>query len=320
MVRDERKQNRGYGFIKFSHRHMALAAIRALHGAHTMRGCDRPLIVRFADPKKPRNAESRDTSSFGRSNLGPHPQELFVRSAPDFSDLSDRNVLPNIFHPQISTSSQAEAVPQSQNQQPAAPSVMQKPFHLLEKSPSELPQVPSKQLQFLQESSQSQAVPEMQTQLHLIQPSTESSEQQQDSQVTMKKQSPQIGSNSQAVFRDSTPSAVVASSTTAVASAVLEKALTVDPPDCDWSEHICPDGYKYYYNCVTCESRWEKPEEFVLFEQKLQKLQHLLKPPSQQLESLPHPPSHFIPQVSRTQEFVRGPATATPIIDPACVH
>jgi len=24
---------------------------------------------------------------------------------------------------------------------------------------------------------------------------------------------------------------------------------------CDWSEHICPDGYKYYYNCVTCESR-----------------------------------------------------------------
>lgn len=25
--------------------------------------------------------------------------------------------------------------------------------------------------------------------------------------------------------------------------------------DCDWSEHICPDGYPYYYNCVTCESK-----------------------------------------------------------------
>lgn len=28
-----------------------------------------------------------------------------------------------------------------------------------------------------------------------------------------------------------------------------------DFPECDWSEHYCPDGVKYYYNCVTCESR-----------------------------------------------------------------
>lgn len=26
-------------------------------------------------------------------------------------------------------------------------------------------------------------------------------------------------------------------------------------PDCDWSEHVCPDGNKYYYNCVTYESK-----------------------------------------------------------------
>lgn len=26
-------------------------------------------------------------------------------------------------------------------------------------------------------------------------------------------------------------------------------------PDCDWSEHYCPDGQKYYYNNVTCESK-----------------------------------------------------------------
>lgn len=26
-------------------------------------------------------------------------------------------------------------------------------------------------------------------------------------------------------------------------------------PECDWSEHYCPDGHKYYYNCVTLESR-----------------------------------------------------------------
>lgn len=24
--------------------------------------------------------------------------------------------------------------------------------------------------------------------------------------------------------------------------------------ECDWSEHTCPDGFKYYYNCVTYES------------------------------------------------------------------
>lgn len=29
----------------------------------------------------------------------------------------------------------------------------------------------------------------------------------------------------------------------------------VAPLECDWSEHTCPDGYKYYYNCVTYESR-----------------------------------------------------------------
>lgn len=28
--------------------------------------------------------------------------------------------------------------------------------------------------------------------------------------------------------------------------------------ECDWSQHICPDGFKYYYNCVTCESMVSK--------------------------------------------------------------
>lgn len=31
--------------------------------------------------------------------------------------------------------------------------------------------------------------------------------------------------------------------------------LSEDPLDCDWSEHICPDGCKYYFNSATCESR-----------------------------------------------------------------
>lgn len=97
----------------------------------------------------------------------------------------------------------------------------------------------------------------------------------------------------------------------------LEALATLE---CDWSEHTCPDGYKYYYNCVTLEStvsfclwiftaseylevffpkdirninknclQWDKPEEFALFEKQLQKQQ---KPqnPSQKLQShLPIP-------------------------------
>lgn len=77
----------GCGFVKLSNRDMAVAAINALNGNYVMRvkhftcfnvlllgvlflplinffftlikGCDQPLIVRFADPKKPRIGESR---------------------------------------------------------------------------------------------------------------------------------------------------------------------------------------------------------------------------------------------------------------------
>lgn len=28
-----------------------------------------------------------------------------------------------------------------------------------------------------------------------------------------------------------------------------------------WTEHKAPDGRTYYYNSVTKESRWEKPDE-----------------------------------------------------------
>lgn len=29
----------------------------------------------------------------------------------------------------------------------------------------------------------------------------------------------------------------------------------------DWTEHKAPDGRSYYYNSVTKQSAWEKPEE-----------------------------------------------------------
>lgn len=35
-----------------------------------------------------------------------------------------------------------------------------------------------------------------------------------------------------------------------------------DPAD-DWSEHISSSGKKYYYNCRTEVSQWEKPKEWL---------------------------------------------------------
>lgn len=33
------------------------------------------------------------------------------------------------------------------------------------------------------------------------------------------------------------------------------------PPTCEWSEHKSPDGRTYYYNSITKQSAWEKPDE-----------------------------------------------------------
>lgn len=32
---------------------------------------------------------------------------------------------------------------------------------------------------------------------------------------------------------------------------------------CDWSEHVSSSGKKYYYNCKTEVSQWEKPKEWL---------------------------------------------------------
>lgn len=33
------------------------------------------------------------------------------------------------------------------------------------------------------------------------------------------------------------------------------------PASCEWSEHKSPDGRTYYYNSITKQSAWEKPDE-----------------------------------------------------------
>ncbi|CAN1195108.1 Flowering time control protein FCA [Linum perenne] len=71
LLRDEMKQSRGCGFVKYSHRDMALEAISALNGAYTMRGCNQPLIVRFADAKKPKAGDSSFPRGGGPGFEGP---------------------------------------------------------------------------------------------------------------------------------------------------------------------------------------------------------------------------------------------------------
>ncbi|CAK7348462.1 unnamed protein product [Dovyalis caffra] len=201
---------------KMANLNMALAAIKALNGTFTMRGCDQPLIVRFADPKKPKTGELRPAPNFGDSMGG-------------------------CFVPDASFSMQqmsATGVPQAVNH--AAPHITEQPLSSVKHSPPQL---------------------------------------------------------SQPTWTESTPQETGHAS---VAPAVPPSPQMVDPVECDWSEHSCPDGYKYYYNCITCESRWEKPVEFILFQQQLQK--------QQKLHSLnQHPslsPAFFAEEVDQTQKVL----------------
>lgn len=50
------------------------------------------------------------------------------------------------------------------------------------------------------------------------------------------------------------PSPINSETTTAMSVSAAEKKS-------DWSEHKAPDGRTYYYNSVTKQSLWEKPDE-----------------------------------------------------------
>ncbi|XP_022757835.1 flowering time control protein FCA-like isoform X2 [Durio zibethinus] len=287
IVRDEHRENRGCGFIQFSRREMALAAIKGLNEIFTMKGCDQPLIVRFAIPKRPRIGEPRVNYPFNGITSGSHPQELAMRSVPNLGDPMAGRIPPNASYPvqHILTNSQPQGVSHWANPEIVASHVTYQSYLPGQQAQSQPTSLPLQQTQTPQESSQSSHQPVSGQKLVPLIPASSQILCQQNSNVP-KLKSPRTG-GSQTV------------AATSVAPTIPQSLETVAPLECDWSEHTCPDGHKYYYNCVTCESRWNKPEEFILFEKLLQK-QENLQNPGQQLYSHSTAPTE---RVSQNQEL-----------------
>ncbi|KAH9312718.1 hypothetical protein KI387_027753, partial [Taxus chinensis] len=77
IMKDEMKQSRGCAFVKYPSREMAATAISKLHGAFTMKGCNQPLTVRFAEPKRPKVGDARNGPMFGGPGFGAESQRAF---------------------------------------------------------------------------------------------------------------------------------------------------------------------------------------------------------------------------------------------------
>ncbi|KAK9049963.1 hypothetical protein SSX86_031068, partial [Deinandra increscens subsp. villosa] len=394
LMRDEMKQSRGCGFVKYSNREVAMAAINALNGIYTMRGCEQPLIVRFADPKRPRPGETRGGPGLGSPGFGPRVPSPGIRP-PNFGEAMPAPMPPNAWHPmnqqgmlpsdigmhgkqssapsfnpslpqissggqissplnkpnqspqqfssamqpqafsqapmsgnvrphgqlqapnsvgqtsfsqgfqsqpmlgfngmlpvqqaQVQAQAQAQAHAQgvvssttppalsnnmpphvltammNQYQLPGQQQMMQQP---VQQSPSQMAQMLSQQKQTLQASYQSsqQAFSQLQQQLQLMQPSNPNLASQQNQQGARMQQSTWAGGAPQPSATSGGPTAKPVVDSLPGASVVQQMPPAGGPVKCNWTEHTSPDGYKYYYNSTTGESKWEKPEELALFE------------------------------------------------------
>ncbi|KAL8140359.1 hypothetical protein V2J09_006380 [Rumex salicifolius] len=376
LMRDDRRQSRGCGFVKFSQRDSAMAAINALNGIYTMRGCDQPLIVRFADPKRPRAGESRGGPPNGSPGFTPIPvlgtrlpqgptggwqptspqnmgafqssgshgmlggthvsQSAFSDSSvpgyavpsssvsPQFTPVAPGNYtqtqtnqtsgrqatqlhysharghmpyshgppsqqLPG-FSGQLPASRPNQAAIRA-NLQPnagtAGVNAPQIPTSMSEnQSPSQLAQMLAQQRQSLQASLQSsqQAFSQLQQQLQMRQPPNQNQQMQQNFQTAKQQPAQWGGVVPQAA---ETASGISQSNNIQPTRPTGPTAPSAGPPKYNWTEHVSPDGFKYYYNSVSGESRWTKPEELAMPDQQQQKLtaQHPQSQPS--LNALP---------------------------------
>ncbi|XP_054807044.1 flowering time control protein FCA-like isoform X2 [Prosopis cineraria] len=214
-----------------------------------------------------------------------------------------------------------------QQQQPLQPTLLQQqPLQPLQQSPSQLAQMWSQQTQTLQASfhSSHHAFSQIQ-QVQMMQPSCQELALQQNAEAAKKQsQSPMIVPQSVA----SNPAAAAAAATDLPSSAYASATPTINQnvalSKCNWTEHISPEGFKYYYNSVTHESRWEKPEELTLSErQKQQQMptfhqsQSQLQPPA--LSALPVPQSQqVLPQgqvqiLDQVQQQMQQPSVSSEV-------
>ncbi|XP_010434852.1 PREDICTED: flowering time control protein FCA-like isoform X1 [Camelina sativa] len=438
LMRDEYRQSRGCGFVKYLSKEMAMAAIDGLNGIYTMRGCNQPLIVRFADPKRPKPGESRDMAPPVGLGSGPRFQASGPRPTSNLGDLSGDVSHTNPWHPpnspkivprsntgirgigndfsprpcqaslpsnqggplggygvpplnplpvsgvsssatlqqqkraagqQISTLQKplhgpqdlplrpqtnfrwgqaplqnpygfSNQLPTSQlppqqnvtlatgpetplniNLRPTALSSataqfplrsQQQPLQKMQNPPSELAQLLSQQTQSLQATFQSsqQAISQLQQQVQSM--------QQPNQNLPLGQAGKQEWAGSAIPTVVSTTASTPVSYVQTAAPAASQSVVSVK---CNWTEHTSPDGFKYYYNGVTGESKWEKPEEMVVFEREQQEQQqHQPKPtiqqPQTQLQPMQQQPQqvhqHYQGQQQEQRQHQQKPTIQQP--------
>jgi hypothetical protein len=215
------------------------------------------------------------------------------------------------------------------------PQMIQQP---IQQMPSQAPQLLLQQQAALQSSYQSsqQAIFQLQQQLQLIHQQHQQQHQQQPNlnQQPHTQVSKQQGQPNQSTTPGA-PAAMMPTNINAIPQQVNSPAVSFT---CNWTEHTSPEGFKYYYNSITRESKWEKPEEYVLYEQQQQQQQKLIllqqhqqKLVAQQLQSPPqaqtiqsmqsiqqHPQSHqgHNQMQMKQQELNYNQLQATGSIDP----
>ncbi|XP_074567030.1 flowering time control protein FCA-like isoform X2 [Curcuma longa] len=420
IMRDSWGHSRGCGFVKFTNREMAAAAMNALDGSFVMRGCDQPLVVRFADPKRPRTADQRNGPAFGGPGVSPRSDAaLVIRPTANLDELRNGPKPADAWHPlspagqsnshgsggvlpikggplgtssdpshfgstvgsNVGPVSSPSVPPSSQGFNPSMATVspfgsqqisaLQKPMVHLQNFPpppklhaqqgplshplslnlqvplqhfgqhqllhsgglSSNQNIPSQQLpgvsgqvssqpltqqitssmaQQTPSNPQAQAMPAnanlpqfatsnvtpqmlqqpiqpfpsqlpqmlLQQQAQALQSSFQSSQQaifqlQQQLQQMQQHQTLSEGSKLQAASTAASTPASAIPTTVSSLPVPVNSSLAV-PITCNWTEHTSPDGFKYYYNSVTQESKWEKPEELAVFEQQQQQQKLLL--------------------------------------------